>query len=301
MSIYVIPAIIALTAKLVVLFFSRNDGRVDKNFILMVLIFACHNLCEILLFFEYFRGLSADLILRSYYIISMASFIFVSYHVTQVSKQFDKFHLRSLLATVTFFTLILFSTNYIVAGAELLNYSVTATKGLFYWAYPAVCIIILLHTCYVLFEGYSEAKTHDLELKCIYTGFALLPHFIAICLVVVLMASGMKINGTVIFPVTTTLFLIIILANERRHKLTDVRRFIPFSDERKTSNQIMDIFSSYARDESNYRDSVSQIEKLLVEHKYKKNDCNASSAAELMGMPRSSLYSLFNRLDIKRD
>ena len=83
--------------------------------------------------------------------------------------------------------------------------------------------------------------------------------------------------------------------------MTDVRRFIPFSDERQTSNHIMDIFSSYAQDKVNYRDAVSSIEKLLVEHKYDKNDRNATYAAEKMGMPRSSLYSLFNRLEIKKD
>ena len=301
MSVYVIPAIIALTAKLIVVFFSRQNGRVDKNFILMVLIFACHNLCEILLFFEYFRGLKADFLLRAYYVISMISFLAVSYHVTRVSNQQNMFHLKTLLTMLGGFTLLLFATNYIVAGADELGYTITATKGWLYWVYPIAGILLVSHISFILYKGYSEAKSHDLEIKCIYTAFALMPHFIAIFAVVFMMAIGLKINGTVIFPLTTTLFLIITLASERRHKLTDFRRFIPFSDERKTSNEIMDIFSSYARDESNYRDAVSQIEKLLVEHKYKKNDCNASSAAELMGMPRSSLYSLFNRLDIKRD
>jgi len=63
----------------------------------------------------------------------------------------------------------------------------------------------------------------------------------------------------------------------------------------------MDIFSTYSQDKLSYRDAVSHIEKLMVEHKYEKNNRNATYAAEKMGMPRSSLYSLFNRLQINKD
>ena len=113
------------------------------------------------------------------------------------------------------------------------------------------------------------------------------------------MALNLNINATVFVPIMISVFLYITVKSEAQHKLTDLRRFMPFSPERKTSQDIMELFSSYARDETTYRESVNEIEKLLVMHKYNKNEKNASATAETMGMPRSSLYSIFNRLGIK--
>lgn len=58
------------------------------------------------------------------------------------------------------------------------------------------------------------------------------------------------------------------------------------------------IFSAYARDNVDYRDAISQIEKLLVIRKFNKNKGNASATAALVRMLSSSLYSIFNRLKI---
>jgi beta-lactamase superfamily II metal-dependent hydrolase len=127
---------------------------------------------------------------------------------------------------------------------------------------------------------------------------AVLPLLVVAISVVVLMSMGIKINAAGIVPVLTTLFLLITIRGEANHKLTDVRRHIPFSLERKTSAQIMDIFSRYAQDEVNYRDGMAEIEKLLVTHKHSKNKGNVSVTAASMDIPRSSLYSIFRRLDI---
>ena len=115
---------------------------------------------------------------------------------------------------------------------------------------------------------------------------------------VVLMGFGIKVSGAAILPVTTTLFLLITLKGEPKHGLTDIRRHIPLSLERRKSGQIMDIFSSYAKDELSYRDSLTEIEKLLVTYKHDKNNGNVSTTASTMNIPRSSLYSIFRRLDI---
>ena len=61
----------------------------------------------------------------------------------------------------------------------------------------------------------------------------------------------------------------------------------------------MDIFSRYAQDEVNYRDGMAEIEKLLVLHKHSKSEGNVSQTAASMDIPRSSLYSIFRRLEIE--
>jgi len=189
----------------------------------------------------------------------------------------------------------------VVSGVESWGYVVTAVRGDLYNVFQVMALLLTAQIVYLLYKGYKNADSHTSQIRCAYSAIALTPLVLAVLLVILLMNLGFHINAVVFFPVATTLFLVITLASEEKHRLTDIRRFIPFSDERRTSNQIMDIFSSYAQDQANYRDSITQIEKLLVEHKYEKNNRNATYAAERMGMPRSSLYSLFNRLGVDKD
>lgn len=301
MSIYVIPAIIALAFKIFILFVSRRGGRMSNHFVFMVLVFAFHNLCEVLCFWEYFHNIKGEYLLRTYYVISLLGLLAIGLHCSRVSGQGGKLFEIAMLITSAIVSLLILFTDMIVSGTTSWGYIFTAMRGEFYWIFQVVSLNSIVCISGLLVLGYRKSENHDSQIQCVYMGLALLPLICAMVLVISLMNFGFKINAAAILPIATTLVLFCILASERRHKLTDVRRFIPYSDERKTSNEIMEIFSSYARDESNYRDAVSDIERLLVQHKYKKNDCNASSAAELMGMPRSSLYSLFNRLNIKRD
>lgn len=300
MSIFVVPAFVALIIKLGVVFVSRRTFMSNRYFGFMVLVFACHNLCEVLVFWEYFHGDKAEFILRAYYVISLTSLLSITFYISSITdflKPSNKFFLIALVAVVSSF--IVFS-DFIVAGSRSLGYVFTAERGEYYDIFQGMSLALMCLLPMVLYREYARSKCHDSQIKCAFMGLALVPHFLSVVLVILVMNLGLEINGAAIFPFATTLFLVIILASENQHNLTDIRRFIPFSDERRTSNEIMEIFSKYARDQESYRESISEIEKLLVTHKYDKTGRNASSTAELMGMPRSSLYSLFNRLKIDK-
>ena len=136
------------------------------------------------------------------------------------------------------------------------------------------------------------------QIRCSYVLLAFSPLIVSCLFVIGLMAMGIPINATIIMPITTTIFLFVIIKSESKHKLTDLRRYLPRSSERQTSKEIMELYSLYSQDEISYRECMNQIERLLVIHKYAKNGNNASATAKSMEMPRSSLYSIFNRLKI---
>lgn len=301
MSIYVVPAILALMAKLIVVFIYRQNLLANKHFTLMVLIFACHNLCEVLVFWEYFSDIRADYLMRVYYVVTLVSLAAITFYVANISEQRSRLYAPVLLSLLGIVSALLLFSNHIVSGIKSLEYVFTAVRGDQYWLFQAVAITVIMQMAYLLYRGYRKAVDHDVQIRCAYTALALMPQVFAAFLVIALMNMGFNVNGAMILPVATTLFVAIMLISEDQHRITDIRRFIPFSDERRTSNQIMDIFSSYAKDQASYREAINQIEKLMVEHKYEKNNRNATYAAERMGMPRSSLYSLFNRLDINKD
>lgn len=301
MSMFVFPAVIALTIKLMVIFIYRRNLQGNSYFTMLVLIFACHNFCEVLVFWEYFRGIKAEYLVRSYYVISLFALFAIATHAANVSLLKEKLFATILLPVICLISLMLMLTDLVVSGVESWGYVVTAVRGDLYNVFQVMALLLTAQIVYLLYKGYKNADSHTSQIRCAYSAIALTPLVLAVLLVILLMNLGFHINAVVFFPVATTLFLVITLASEEKHRLTDIRRFIPFSDERRTSNQIMDIFSSYAQDQANYRDSITQIEKLLVEHKYEKNNRNATYAAERMGMPRSSLYSLFNRLGVDKD
>ena len=301
MSLFVIPALFALIAKILIIFVYRQNIRSAIYFKALLIIFALHNLCEVLAFWEFFRGMNGEFLLKTYYVISLVSLFTIVLAVLDIHGEDHRTRIALLGCLIMATSGLILFTDLIVAGATNISYVITAERGLFYGVFQIVSLLMISNVVYMIYKGYKQSENHEVQIRSAYMGVALIPHAISVVLVIALMNLGFQINAAVIFPIATTLFVFIILASEKEHQMTDVRRFIPFSDERRTSNQILDIFSEYSQDKASYREAISSIEKLLVEHKYEKNNRNATNAADRMGMPRSSLYSLFNRLNITKD
>ncbi|MCH2191144.1 MAG: hypothetical protein MK188_09495 [Gammaproteobacteria bacterium] len=300
MSLLVLPALLALLIKLGLIYIYRKSVKGSTCFLVMVVVFALHNLCEVLAFWEFFHGLNGEFLLKTYHVISLTSLLVICWTVNEVSEIESRNYLKFYGFLVALASSVIVFTDHVISGAGTLSYVITAERGPLYSVFQIMALSLIVMLLYQIYIGYSQAKTHSAQIKSAYMGIALLPQVAAVVIVIIMMNMKLPINGAVIFPLATSLFVFILLAAEHKHQIMDVRRFIPFSDERKTSNQIMDIFSKYAQDRASYREAVNDIEKLLVEHKYEKNDRNATYAAQKMGMPRSSLYSLFNRLGVKK-
>jgi len=300
-SLFVIPALVALVIKVWVLLLSRNSGATSAVFITMVMLFACHNLAEVLGFLEYFSGERQTLMLRWYYVMSTCVYAVMLFYSRDVSTVFsnNKYFGIAVSVFVVLMCFLFMFTNLIVAGSTSIGYVMTAVRGDYYWLYQVSSIFSLFLIGWMLLKGYRTTEDHITEIKCGYTLIALAPVVIGVFLVVVLMALDVPINAAGVFPVLTTLFILITLKNESSHGITDIRRHVPFSLERKSAREIMNIFSAYAKDEKNYRDSMAELEKLMVLHKHEKHNGNVSSTAVSMDIPRSSLYSIFRRLEIE--
>lgn len=299
MNIYIIPAILALVVKFTVVFYAKSKSGASRTFMWMISIFAFHNMCEVILFFGFFNDANTDYLLKVYYLVSIAALLSVSWYVTSFSNVKKFWHISVSVFICLIFALVAIFSDLIIAGTSRLSYIVTALRGEFYWTFQVLSLVLLLSIIFQLYVSYTRADSHMMKMRSLYTAIALTPHFLAVIVVMGLMNAGVLINGTVIFPIATTLFIVITLASEYQHRSTDIRRYMPFSEERRTTNKIMEIFSNYARDDAGYRDSVTEIERLLVLYKLDRAGGNATSTAEQMGMPRSSLYSIFNRLKIK--
>ncbi len=306
MSIYIIPALFALMIKLGVLTLSTKGVSKSPLFFTMVLFFACHNVAEVLGILEFFNGERLTQVLRWYYLMTIGALgVMVLYaaDISNISRKWGGANLRIFNVCVITLTsalaILIMFTNALVAGSESLGYIMTSVRGPAYLLFPLFAILSFCLVVSLLVYGYKNAESHRDEISSAYTLLALAPVVIASFVLMGLMVFGVRINATAVLPITTALFLVIMLKTERQHRIIDIRRHIPYSLERKTSAQIMEIFSKYASDEVNYRDGLAEIEKLLVLHKHDKHRGNVSSTASSMEIPRSSLYSIFRRLDIE--
>jgi len=299
MSIYVLPALLALIIKIVVLFYAYRSQGQSKMFVLMVSVFACHNISEVLVFLEAAGTIHSPYVISIYYVSSIWALFTVLSYVLEVCR-IEILKLKiGVAALASVLTILIVFSHFIIDGERSIGYVVTAVRGPLYWTFQAFSLGIFVSSVALLIKSTNKSKNHLIEIQSSYTLLALSPLVIGALSIMTLMNLGVSVNAAAIMPIATTLFLLITFKSETQHKLTDLRRFLPWSQERRTSSDIMEIFSSYAKDDMSYRDAVSDIERLLVMHKYDKSGGNASQTAQQMGMPRSSLYSIFNRLSIK--
>ncbi|MFT4634414.1 MAG: hypothetical protein ACI9OI_000200 [Chitinophagales bacterium] len=298
MSIYVLPAFTALLVSIVVFLAAIQGANRSNVFGTMVFLFICLSVCEVLSFFDFFKAGRLAYLMRAYYSIALLGLCSVfAYILSVVRGNSNKALWGTYFGALCLSGLILF-TDIIIVGIEPLGHSRTAIKGGMYFIFQGFALTMMVLIIGSLVRGYLKPEDHLMQIQCSYSLLAILPLLICNLGLLLAMAIGYKLNAAIVMPAVMVAFLLITLVGESRHHITDVRRFMPYSAERHTSNEIMEIFSSFSRDEVSYRDGVSQIERLLVLHKYKKNDSNASATAQLMKMPRSSLYSIFNRLGI---
>jgi len=82
-----------------------------------------------------------------------------------------------------------------------------------------------------------------------------------------IIATNLNVNAAGILPVATALFLAILLKGESKHKLSDIRRFLPFSPERKITGDIMELVDAYVKADNQanaYKDLHSGIEREII-------------------------------------
>jgi len=298
-SIYIIPAVVAFFATAYLLFLLNKKEGSSKVLFTMVLVFLAHHICETLGFIEFIKN-SPHVIyqLKVYYIVTFWALIYIFMYALEISKVTIK-HINVILYGLGAVITALISYNdTIIAGANSLGYIMTAQKGAYYFIFQITSLLLLSTLIGILFHTYKKTTNTVTQTQCIYMLIAFSPLLLTVLGVMLLMTLGFEINAAVVIPISSTLFLMILLKSEAEHKLTDLRRFMPFSPERQTSQEIMELYTSYTQNEISYRDCMAKIERILVMDKYNKSGNNASMTAKLMGMPRSSLYSIFNRLNI---
>ena len=178
----------------------------------------------------------------------------------------------------------------------------TAVKGSYYWLFVVFLVSTQLGSCAVIFYGYRAAKSKIDSVRCLHSLYALTPVMLAFIIGVAFKVADVGINATGLVPISTALFLWIVLKTESKHKLSDLRRVMPLSPERKVTNNLMDLLDSYIQNSGKgnvYKELQEGIEKEIIKYSLQHCEGNISNTTKMMGLKnRSTLYSMMNRLEM---
>lgn len=304
MSVYVWPSLIGLIFKLFILIYAAQGRKTSTTLLFLIMVFACHNLIEFIGYIRFLDDQTVAALFRTYYVATIVLLTTLPVHAFFVTKTLadNRAALYGLgTAAAALIVAVLFSDT-IIAGNYSIGYSLTAIKGPYYSTFALFLIVALASNAGVLLRGYLRAENQKDSMRCLYSLVALTPLLVTFAFGIIFKVIGVQINLAGVLPLATAFFLFVILKTESKHQLTDIRRFIPFSPERKTSQEILRLLDTYAQN-SNQTESFQQlrngIEREAIHYTLEKCNDNVTQATKMMGLQnRSTLYSMMKRLGI---
>ncbi|RBP53375.1 helix-turn-helix domain-containing protein [Arenicella xantha] len=293
MEYFVLPAMLALLLKLSVIFLARDGQGTSRIFMAMVCIFALHNLTEVLVILGLFSGMASEYMLRVYYAVSFFALAYIGLYALEVSARGQtKFLSYSLVVVALVLAALSLMTNFIVAGAESIGYTITAVRGPYYFVFQAFTVFMYFAAMGILWWGYLRASKQQVQIQCLYSVVAILPMVLASIAVLVIMQLGFHFSAALIIPLASSAFLILTLRSETVHGLTDIGRFLKPSERRLTANIVADLTTQYLSDEVSLKEAKDQFERQLLQHNLDRFGNNVSKTARVLGMKRTTIYSM---------
>ncbi len=298
--IYAIPAVLGLLIKLAILYFAKSSKK-SRTFILFITLISIHNMSELFLFYQIFNKADPTLALRLYYACILGALAGMCVYATHVSN--SDWHNKAVKSITVIFSIVCITvmlSPLIINGYEPLGQLVTAIKGDYYFVFQVSSVFAVFFTLFILIKSCVFAKNTPQKMRSAYVLASLVPPMIIGISVLVLMNLGVEINAMTIFPIGTTLLVLITLKAENKHNLTDIRMYLPFSKERQTSQDLIKIMSDYSVSEKDYKETVRDIERILFNYSYEKSNYCKSTTAKKLNVSRSTLYGMIHRLDLKK-
>ena len=238
-------------------------------------------------------------ILRPYYIITVYSIMYIALYALTVSEVISRSITIGIATISTIVSALILYSDHIISGHYSIGYSVSAEKGDFYWSFAALVIIGMLSSCITLLYGYRNASTQMKATRCLYSLYAITPFLLVALVVMIFKLLNIPLNAIMVLPIATTLFLIITIKTESKHKLSEIKHLLPLSLERKTANHFLIMLDEYVQNSNEdnvYKNLQANIEREIICYSLKKCNNNISHTANMMGLKsRSTLYSMLNR------
>lgn len=245
-SPYVLPATVALLAKVGIFFYARyskvHDAR-TQLYLLCLFALSIQNLTEIQLFVNNAGELAnppaiSGTIYYSASIFALALFLHLALILARNSiGRGSRFHIGGtalIYAPTVILHALLLAPPLLIAGYEPMGYTYVRVPGPFYPLFQIYAIGYLVGAAGLLLYGsrYQTTPLQRLQNKHFLVG--LIPTAIVVPSVIVLQHLGIRgVNSTVTVPIAVTFFLAVTAYATHQYRLFDIAFFIPWSKVRR--------------------------------------------------------------------
>ncbi len=302
MEYYFIPALIALLFKLFIMKEAIGKNVGSNAVISLILVFACHNAIELIGYIRFLDDQTVSTLFRTYYVASILGLLALAGYSLTMANLHSPTLLIIITAVAVVLSILVLSSNSVIAGSQSIGYSITAIKGEYYSAFMLYALLMLLAIPSSLLYGFLNASTQTELARCLCSLLALVPLIVTSIVVWIFKTLEVEINSAGIVPIATTFYLYFLIKSESTHHITDFRRYLPFSLERRSAKRFVEIADSYARSTNRtnaYNEFREALERQAIFYTLEKCNGNVSQAAAMMGLAnRSTLYSMMSRLNI---
>lgn len=302
MSTYALPALLALLSKLWVYIFVRNSSVTSSEFLWLLCFFGINNLSEFLIITQLFDDALTDSLLRIYYVSAIFCLAYMCLFARALTGGSGRHNILNyaLLSIATIISGLVYFTDAIIEGFVSIGYTVTRIQGDFYTIIPIVALCGFTLIVVTILRTYLTTVEMRVQLKCFYAGFSLLPLIIMTCFVLVMMQLGFGFTGAVLMPLVTTLFLLLIILTQKHTDIINIQHRLPFSYQRKKERELLHVYRSHIKGEIGLNETKDEFDKILIRGALEDNNNNVTWAAKKLGIQRSTLYSILNRLGMSR-
>jgi len=279
----------------------RNILTNSKPLALLFVSLFCINSIE---FSTYTNLIAPSLIMmKSFYaavFFGILGIFLTSLKISQLNINLKKVFNIILPCLTVSLVILMLTTNLFVKGFEFIGYSYTRTPGNYYWIVQLYFPVYVFSSLFLLFMSSKQKKNVLNSKKAGLLLLSLSPIMIVGIVVLILMNIGISINASIIFPVFTTFFLIILIQTEKEESFFSLLIKIPFSKERKTYAKIKSEIQQFMLNTELSRSAeldtktslkalTTSIENLIVQHIVESTNGSQIQAASILGISASSI------------
>jgi DNA-binding protein Fis len=240
-SIYAVPAILALIAKAAIYLYSRS-ARIHnvetRLYLFLLLAISIQGLAEVTFFMDRAKELVPTTGILYFAVSIVAIALILHLAITLSPHRLDqRYVVVALYIPVVVLEAILLVSKSMVLGFEPMQYSYTRLPGPHYFLFETYAVVCFSASIVLFWHG-ARSKVASIRLKNSLMLVGVIPSALLVILVVSLQHFGIRIfNTTVTLPLTVTFFLAVTAYATHQYRLFDIKFFIPWSKvrQRKTA------------------------------------------------------------------
>ena len=283
-------AAIVFVLKCAILFNIRIKDRVSQAFVALCLFFVFQNAVEFLGYFTYLKSVALGEFFIHLYMLS-TFFIFpslVTFTLALINSQWFS-HVRLFVYAVSATFAVAYLAGYVVDGFVFLGWSVITEPGPLYWTVMGYLLLCCASVVLVLAHSLRNNEDQDIRQNARVTLYAFTPIVAVAVGVLGLRIAGFNSSSAVSLPIATVIFLYLMLLHTNGNLFW-------FSTKLKSIVVIMKMDHNASFDAI-----IQELEKVRIQEALKLTDGQQKTAAELLGIPASTLNKRLNKYKIDAD